>query len=123
VGIGTGSRPSKRTSRTHVPESVKVGAASAFTFGYTGGSPRKKFDAFVRNPTTGEAYRFEEAYLCRVNESYYESSTPFWPDEIAGRATYPHRIGIDPTYLGAISLDPGVDLASEAIEAPRVSLI
>ena len=115
--------PTMRQARVQDYAQLSRDDSVLITFGYTGGSPRKKLAAFVRNPTTGEAHRFDEAYLCRVNESYYESSTPFWPDEIAGRATYPHRIGIDPFYLGDVSLEPGIDLSSEVIDSLRVSLI
>lgn len=92
--------------------------------GYTGGSPRRRPEAFLRDEATGTVNEFEEGYLCRVNQPYYVGTSPFWPDEFAAsRVIYPHRIGIDPTPAGRISLEPGVHLSTDAVEALRLSLM
>jgi hypothetical protein len=51
--------------------------------GYSGGGPRAPADRWASS-SSGEPHRFEDCYLCTVNEPYYLDRTPFWPDESPG---------------------------------------
>jgi hypothetical protein len=115
--------PNLRNERLDDYRQIERGDLLLLASGYTGGSPRRPFEGFVADAATQQYYAFEEVYRCVVNEPYYESDEPFWPEEFAGTAIYPHRFGIDPTFLGTVSLAPGVALSAEVLEALRVSLI
>jgi hypothetical protein len=91
--------------------------------GYTGGSPRASLDVWIGTDKP-QPNRFTECYLCTVNQPYYLDRVPFWPDENNDKdSRYPHRIGIDPLSIGALSLEAGVDLSASVLEAARRSHI
>jgi hypothetical protein len=85
------------------------------------GSPPTPLESWTTAPDGGY-HRFDDCYLCTVNEPYYYDATPFWPDELqADESGYPHRIGIDPLAIGAVSLEAGRDLSASVIAAVRRS--
>jgi hypothetical protein len=89
--------------------------------GYTGGSPRSPVDEWT-GATGGQEHQFTDCYLCTVNQPYYIDMTPFWPNEEHGEPSRnPHRIGIDPSSIGSVSLRVGVDLSANVIDAVRHS--
>jgi hypothetical protein len=89
--------------------------------GYTGGSPRSPVDVWTSS-ANGDAHRFDDCYLCTVNQPYYVDMTPFWPNEDQSKPSrYPHRIGIDPLSIGAVSLQAGGDVSADVIDAVRRS--